>query len=219
MNPPGGRSREPRSIGGEAQPLEESSECGRATFRSEETFLVGPLPGCLRLPPTYKRAGGSSCRSGSQTRWRIRCGRSRRPSCAEENASQGGGWQFGLRRRPEAALELPDEALELADPLPEGCVLGEEPGERGRSLNRVRLSPASDAAPGGADALRAAARQGPAANRAQTGVRWRTYVSRQGQGKTLVGTGAGAEGRARGRPWVPAMPRAQAYGAGYKGAH
>ena len=38
--------------------------------------------------------------------------------------------------------------------------------------------PADDATAGGADALRAAARQGPAADRAQTGVWWRTYVSR-----------------------------------------
>jgi hypothetical protein len=39
-----------------------------------------------------------------------------------------------LRCRPEALLEPPDEALELADPLAEGGVLAEEPGERGGGL-------------------------------------------------------------------------------------
>jgi hypothetical protein len=72
--------------------------------------------------------------------------------------------------RPEAALELPDEALELADPLAEGRILGVEPGDRGSGLAGPRHPPADDAAPGGADPLRAAARQGPAADRAQTGV-------------------------------------------------
>jgi hypothetical protein len=58
----------------------------------------------------------------------------RPPSRAEENAAQGGGWQFGLRLWPEAALQLPDQALELADVLAEGGVLGEEPCERGGGL-------------------------------------------------------------------------------------
>jgi hypothetical protein len=75
-----------------------------------------------------------------------------------------------LRRRPEAPLELSDEALEFADPLPEGGVLGEEPGQRGGCLLVAPRPPGRDAAARGADALRPAARQGTAADRAQTGL-------------------------------------------------
>jgi hypothetical protein len=141
--------------------VRKTRSCGRATFRREQTFLAGPLPGCLRLPPTYKGAGGSSCRSGSQTRWRIRCGGSRRRRRAKPQARSGRRaptepigcrrrrqdprhstkypqrpaghrWQIGLRLRPEAALELPDEALEL------GRAVGE---------NRTKRDPAARAMP------------------------------------------------------------------------
>jgi hypothetical protein len=68
-------------------------------------------------------------------------------------------------------LELPDQALELADPLAEGGVLGEKPG-----------APVRDATARGANALRLAARQGAAADRAQTGLWRRTYVTRRDVG-------------------------------------
>jgi hypothetical protein len=61
--------------------------------------------------------------------------------------------------------------LELADALAPGGILGAQggvlsvkPGERGRRLDRARLPLAGDATPGGADPLRATARQGPAAD-------------------------------------------------------
>jgi hypothetical protein len=75
-----------------------------------------------------------------------------------------------LGSRPEAALELPDQALELGHPLAEGSVLGVEPGDHGRGLGRARLPPAGDAAARGANPLRASTRQGTAADPAQTGV-------------------------------------------------
>jgi hypothetical protein len=53
-----------------------------------------------------------------------------------------------------------------------------EPGDRGSGLAGPRHPPADDAAPGGADALRAAPGQRAAADRAQTGVYRRTYVRR-----------------------------------------
>jgi hypothetical protein len=61
-----------------------------------------------------------------------------------------------------AALELPDEALELADRLPEGRVLGAEPGDLGSALEGARVSPAGDAI---AEGRRAAAR-GPSGSSA-----------------------------------------------------
>jgi hypothetical protein len=76
-----------------------------------------------------------------------------------------------LCRRPETPLELPDEALELADRAAGGGVLGEEPGERGGGLGRAGLSPARDATPWRADPLRASTtRQRPTADPAQTEV-------------------------------------------------
>jgi hypothetical protein len=72
-------------------------------------------------------------------------------------------------RRPEAALELPDQALELAHTLAQGRVFSLEAGECGGRRLGTRLSPLGDAAARGTDALRAAARQEAAADRAQTG--------------------------------------------------
>jgi hypothetical protein len=71
-----------------------------------------------------------------------------------------------------------------------------EPEERGGSFLGTRLPPTGDAAPGGADPLRAPTHEGPVADLAQTG-RWRrTYVTscevRSGaiQGVPLRGTRA-----------------------------
>ncbi len=159
-------------------------------------------------------ASGSWCRFGSPSRWRTRCGGMRPPSRAEENAAQGGGWQFGLRLWPEAALELTDQAFELADPLAEGGVLGEEPSERGSGLLVALRAPGRDAAARGADALRPAARQGAAADRAQPGLWRRTYVTRRdfgpGDRDTLTGRRhEGLRGHAgRVRPSTQGRPRA-----------
>jgi hypothetical protein len=46
----------------------------------------------------------------------------------------GSAGRSGLRLRPEATLELPDQALEFADALAEGRILGVEPGELGGGL-------------------------------------------------------------------------------------
>jgi hypothetical protein len=79
----------------------------------------------------------------------------------------GSAGRSGLRLRPEATLELPDQALEFADALAEGRILGVEPGELGGGLPGARLPPASDPAPRGTDALRAAPGEGLAAHLAQ----------------------------------------------------
>ncbi len=76
----------------------------------------------------------------------------------------------GWRPRQEAALECPDQALELGHPLVQGRVLSLEAGERGSRRLGARLPPAGDPAPRGADALQAAPGQRAAADRAQTGV-------------------------------------------------
>jgi hypothetical protein len=54
-------------------------------------------------------------------------------------------------------------------PLPEGGVLGEEPGEGSGGLLGASRTPGRDAAARGADALRPAARQAAAADHAETG--------------------------------------------------
>jgi hypothetical protein len=90
--------------------------------------------------------------------------------------------------RQEAVLKCPDQALELAHALAQGRVLGLELGKRGARRLGARLPPLGDAAPRGADTLRAAACQGAAADRAQTVVWRRTY----GTGRDF---GAGPRGR------------------------
>ena len=65
------------------------------------------------------------------------------------------------QRRP---LELPDLALELADPLAERGVLGVQSGDLDRALHVAGLSPAGDAAARGTDPLR----RRPVSGRPQT---------------------------------------------------
>ena len=65
-------------------------------------------------------------------------------------------WSRTLSRRPEAELELPDEALALANPLPEGGVLGVELADLGGRLAGTHLPPADGARPGRTDVLRPA---------------------------------------------------------------
>jgi hypothetical protein len=117
------------------------------------------LPGGAR--PGARWAGVARaflrCRVGSQL---VR----RQP--APSLAAASPGW----RPRLETALECPDQALELAHTLAQGRVFGLEAGEcGGRRRLGTRLPPPGDAAARGADALRAAARQEAAADRAQTG--------------------------------------------------
>jgi hypothetical protein len=184
---------------------------GNLDARSTSLAGAAARPSMCRC--RWTRAGGSWCRSGSPIRWRIRCGGSRRRSRANDlrlrqllDRRRAREQVRPLHLRPEARLQLPDEALELADPLPEGGVLGVEPGDRGGGLVGPCLPPAGDAAPGRADALRSAARRGPAADRAQTGLWRRTYVTRRDvglramRGETLT-EDVGAGGPAR-RPRV-----------------
>jgi hypothetical protein len=89
------------------------------------------------------------------------------------------GMDGTLSRPPEALLESSDQALELGHALTEGGVLGLVPGDLAGGLEGARLPPASDAAPGGADLLGAAARQRRAADHANTGRVRRTYASRR----------------------------------------
>jgi hypothetical protein len=86
-------------------------------------------------------------------------GRGRCPNAAGPRRGQSAA---ALRRdairRPEAAIELPDEALELRHPLAQGG-LGAEPGDLGGRLAGAHLPPA-DNVTGGADSLRPTAREG-----------------------------------------------------------
>jgi hypothetical protein len=64
-----------------------------------------------------------------------------------------------LRLRPEAPLELPDEALELSRPLVQGGGLGAEPATSA-AVSRARVCRQRAMRDWGADALRLAARAG-----------------------------------------------------------
>jgi hypothetical protein len=62
--------------------------------------------------------------------------------CSASRVGSGGAVSPALCRRPEAPLELPDQALELGDPLAQGGIPGVKPPERGGRLIGTRLPPA-----------------------------------------------------------------------------
>jgi hypothetical protein len=153
---PAGRHRPTRACAGPVAGRSPSCGCAPSTcahtggsLGARSTFPPGVAARPSMCRCRCARAGGSSCRSGSPSRCRIRPNDlrqfldRRRP---REAAA-------ALRRRPQAALELPDQALELGHPLAQGGVLGVEPGDRGPGLTGPSLPPSGDAAPRGADPL------------------------------------------------------------------
>ena len=145
------------------------------------------------------------------------------PSARRQPAPSLAGASPGRRPRQEAALERPDQALELAHALAQGRVLVLELGERGGRRLGARLPPAGDAAPGGTDPLRASTRQRPTTDPAQTrsgGVRTSPgATSGPGLGEDPCLDRRGSWRAGARHPWVPAMPRERGSGAGYKGDH
>jgi hypothetical protein len=84
--------------------------------------------------------------------------------------------------------------FELGHALAERGVLGPEPGDCGGGLLVAPHTAAGDAAPRRADALRLAARQGAAADRAVTDLWRRTYITRRDFGSGDKGHPYGVAG-------------------------